>query len=165
VTHDQVEALTFADQVAVMYEGEIVQLGSPQDLFENPEHRFVGYFIGSPGMNFLDCTLDGNIAQVDGTSIVLDEEMAAKGREAKGKLEVGIRPMYLEVHTEAGENKVEAKVKLIEDLGSYKIVTLRVAGKTLKANVSEDQPVPEKRAWVYFPPKWTRLFADGWLIK
>ncbi|OPX40503.1 MAG: ABC transporter ATP-binding protein, partial [Desulfobacteraceae bacterium 4484_190.3] len=51
VTHDQTEALTFADKVAVMFEGEIVQIGSPQDLFENPEHRFVGYFIGSPGMN------------------------------------------------------------------------------------------------------------------
>ena len=63
VTHDQVEALTFADQVAVMYEGEIVQIGSPQDLFENPEHSFVGYFIGSPGMNLLECTLDGNMAR------------------------------------------------------------------------------------------------------
>jgi glycerol transport system ATP-binding protein len=165
VTHDQVEALTFADQVAVMYEGEIVQIGSPQDLFENPEHRFVGYFIGSPGMNFLECTLDGNVAQVDGTSILLDDEMAAKGREAKGKLEVGIRPMYLEVYADSGENRVEAKIKMVEDLGSYKIVTLRVAGKTVKANVAEDQPLPEKRAWLRFPSEWTRLFADGWLIK
>ena len=86
VTHDQVEALTFADKVVVMYEGEIVQIGSPQDLFENPEHRFVGYFIGSPGMNFLDCTLEGKVAQLNGASIVLDEEMAAKGSRAQGKL-------------------------------------------------------------------------------
>jgi len=165
VTHDQVEALTFADQVAVMYEGEIVQIGSPQDLFENPEHRFVGYFIGSPGMNFLECTLDGNVAQVDGISIVLDDEMAAKAREAKGKLELGIRPMYLEIHSNSGQNRVEAKIKMVEDLGSYKIVTLRMAGKTLKASVAEDEPLSEKRAWLHFPPEWTRLFADGWLIK
>ena len=70
VTHDQVEALTFADQVIVMYEGEIVQIGTPQELFENPQHKFVGFFIGSPGMNFLPCTLDGNLARVDGTGIV-----------------------------------------------------------------------------------------------
>ena len=56
VTHDQVEALTFADQVLVMYEGGLVQIGTPQELFENPKHKFVGFFIGSPGMNFLACT-------------------------------------------------------------------------------------------------------------
>lgn len=165
VTHDQVEALTFADQVAVMHEGEIVQIGSPQDLFENPEHRFVGYFIGSPGMNFLECTIDGNVAHVDGASIVLAEETAAKGLKARGKLELGIRPMYLEVHAGAADNRVEAKVKMVEDLGSYKIVTLRLAGSALKASLSEDQPVPERRAWLHFSPKWTRLFSDGWRVK
>lgn len=165
VTHDQMEALTFADQVAVMYEGEIVQVGSPQDLFENPEHRFVGYFIGSPGMNFLECTVDGKVAHVDGADICLDEKTAAKGFEAGGKLELGIRPMYLEVHGKPGENRVETGVRMVEDLGSYKIVTLGLAGRTLKASLSDDQPVPERRAWLHFPPKWTRLFADGWLIK
>jgi len=165
VTHDQVEALTFADQVAVMYEGEIVQIGTPQDLFENPEHRFVGYFIGSPGMNFLDCVIDGNLAHVDGAVIPLAEETAAKGLKAKGKLELGIRPMYLQVHGEPGDNRVEASVRMVEDLGSYKIMTLRLAGRILKANLAEDQHVPERRAWLAFPPQWTRLFADGWRVK
>ncbi|MDZ7697918.1 MAG: ABC transporter ATP-binding protein [Deltaproteobacteria bacterium] len=165
VTHDQVEALTFADQVAVMYEGEMVQIGSPQDLFENPEHRFVGYFIGSPGMNFLECTLDGNVAQVNGAGIVLDDETAARGREAKGKLEIGIRPMYLEVHGKSARNRIEAKVRMVEDLGSYRIVTLRVAGKTIKASLQENEAIPEKRAWLAFPPAQTRLYADGWLVK
>ena len=55
VTHDQTEALTFADQVVVMSQGEIVQIGTPEQLFETPAHRFVGHFIGSPGMNFLAC--------------------------------------------------------------------------------------------------------------
>jgi len=165
VTHDQTEALTFADQVAVMFEGEIVQIGSPQDLFENPEHRFVGYFIGSPGMNFLDCTVEGNTARIDGASIVLDEETAAKGRKAQGKLELGIRPMYLEVHAEFVDGMARAKVKGVEDLGSYKIVTLTLAGKTLKATLPDDKPIPEDEAWLFFPPQWTRLFADGWMIK
>ena len=64
VTHDQVEALTFADQVMVMYEGRLVQTGTPQELFENPSHKFVGYFIGCPGMNFLPVEVDGNIAHI-----------------------------------------------------------------------------------------------------
>ncbi|OEU46968.1 MAG: ABC transporter ATP-binding protein [Desulfobacterales bacterium S3730MH5] len=165
VTHDQVEALTFAEQVAVMFEGEIVQIGSPQDLFENPEHRFVGYFIGSPGMNFLECTIEGNEARVDGAGIVLDEETAAKGRKARGKLELGIRPMYLEVHEGSGDGMVRARVKGVEDLGSYRIVALMLAGQTLKARLREDKPVPEGEVGLGFPPKWTRLFADGQLIK
>jgi len=165
VTHDQMEALTFADQVAVMFEGEIVQIGSPQDLFENPEHRFVGYFIGSPGMNFLECTLEGNVARVDGAGIVLDEQTAAKGHNAHGKLELGIRPMYLKVQTESVDGMVQAKIRAVEDLGSYKVVTLTLAGKSLKATLPEGKSVPEGEVGLDFPPQWTRLFADGWLIK
>ena len=150
VTHDQVEALTFADQVAVMYEGGIVQIGSPQDLFENPEHSFVGYFIGSPGMNLLECTLDGNMARVDGLGIALSEETAGKGHKSKGKLQLGIRPMHLEVHGEPGEGRVEARVKMVEDLGSYKIVTLTLAEKIVKARVLEDHPIRKRSglAWL-----------------
>jgi len=165
VTHDQMEALTFADKVVVMLEGEIVQIGTPQDLFENPEHTFVGYFIGSPGMNFLPCTLDGNVAHVDGARITLDIKTAALGRQARGKLEVGIRPMYLEVSSVPVENGVPAEVKAVEDQGSYKIVTLTLADKTLRAKLLEGKPVPEGKAWVVFPPQWTRLFADGRLVK
>ena len=59
VTHDQTEALTFADQVVVMNDGEIVQIGTPVELFERPMHTFVGHFIGSPGMNVLPCEVKG----------------------------------------------------------------------------------------------------------
>ena len=165
VTHDQMEALTFADKVVVMFEGEIVQIGSPQDLFENPAHTFVGHFIGSPGMNFLDCTLEGTVARFDGMSITLDEEMAAKGRRAQKKLELGIRPMHLEVRPEAVDGSVPAKVKAVEDQGSYKIVTVTLAGKTLRARVPEGFLVPRDEVWLVFPPQWTRLFAGGRLVR
>ena len=62
VTHDQTEALTFADKVVVMYDGRVVQMGTPQELFETPAHTFVGYFIGSPGMNLLDAEVTGDRA-------------------------------------------------------------------------------------------------------
>jgi len=165
VTHDQVEALTFADQVMVMYEGEIVQTGTPQALFENPEHKFVGYFIGSPGMNFLPCTLDGNTARVDGTGIVLDNDTAALGQKAQGKLEIGIRPVYLEVHTNAVKGGLLVKIKEVEDQGSFKIITVRLAGNTLRARLPEDQTVPENEAWLRFPTRRTKLFADGRLVR
>src|SRR6201996_785879 len=66
VTHDQIEALTFADKVVVMNDGKAVQIGTPDDLFERPDHTFVGYFIGSPGMNFLPATVEGGLARVPG---------------------------------------------------------------------------------------------------
>ena len=165
VTHDQMEALTFADQVVVMYEGEIVQIGSPQDLFENPEHAFVGYFIGSPGMNFLACTLEGNTARFNGAGVVLNDEVAAKGRHAGGKLELGIRPMYLEVHTEKPPGGIPAKVTRIEDQGSFKVVTLSLEGNTLQARLPEERQISQDAVWLVFPPEWTRLFADGRLVK
>ncbi len=164
VTHDQVEALTFADQVMVMYEGELVQIGTPQELFENPRHKFVGFFIGSPGMNFLTCQLDGNVARVDGASIVLDDETAALGQKAEGKMEIGIRPMYLEVHPESIENGIQAAVKSVEDQGSFKILTVNMAGHNLRARLPEEQPVPSGEAWLRFPPQWTKLFANERLV-
>jgi glycerol transport system ATP-binding protein len=165
VTHDQVEALTFADQVMVMYEGELIQAGTPQELFENPKHKFVGYFIGSPGMNFLSCTLEGNTARIDGAGIELDEDTAVLGNKAQGELELGIRPMYLEVHTQSVKGGIPASVKTVEDQGSFKIVTVNLAGHTLRARLPEGKSVSENEAWLRFPTQWTKLFADGRLVK
>jgi glycerol transport system ATP-binding protein len=164
VTHDQVEALTFADQVMVMYEGELVQIGTPQELFENPKHKFVGFFIGSPGMNFIACTLDGNTARVDGAGIVLDDDTAALGQKAEGNMEIGIRPMHLEVHPKSVKGSLPAQVKMIEDQGSFKILTVNMAGHTLRARLPEDQTMPSSEAWLRFPKRWTKLFADGRLV-
>ena len=165
VTHDQIEALTFADKVMVMYEGELVQTGTPQELFESPEHRFVGYFIGSPGMNFLPCTVEGARARLDGATIPLDEETASKARRTGGALELGIRPMHLEVSRVPAEGCVEVSVRRVEDQGIFKILTVRLGAGDLKARLPEEQEVPEGRAWIRFPRKWTRLFADGRLVR
>ena len=165
VTHDQVEALTFADRVILMYEGEIVQIGTPEELFENPRHKFVGYFIGSPGMNFLPCTLEGQAARIGGTTIALDPETAALGSKASGALELGIRPMHLEVHGSAVDGAVPVTMNAVEDQGSFKILTATLDGQTLRARVPEGHPVPENRAWLVFPPQRTKLFADERLVR
>ena len=69
VTHDQTEALTFADKVVVMHEGQIVQTGTPVELFEKPKHTFVGHFIGSPGMNILPCEIKNDEINFEGKAI------------------------------------------------------------------------------------------------
>jgi glycerol transport system ATP-binding protein len=164
VTHDQVEALTFADKVIVMYEGAIVQIGTPQELFENPSHKFVGYFIGSPGMNFMPCKIDGNRAFINGSSIEIDGKTAAMGVKADSNLELGIRPLYLEVHNKEVENSIPAAIKSIEDQGSYKIVTVRLAGNLLRARLHENSALPSEKAWLRFPKDWIRLFHNDKLL-
>ncbi len=92
VTHDQTEALTFADKVVVMYDGQIVQIGTPAELFERPRHTFVGYFIGSPGMNVLPARIDGSTATIGSETIALNFRPEIK---AGAKTELGIRPEFV----------------------------------------------------------------------
>lgn len=165
VTHDQVEALTFADQVVVMYEGEIVQTGTPQELFEFPNHKFVGYFIGSPGMNFLPGTLENGRFRVGDHRIPLADEVATLGRQAKGRLELGIRPLYLEVSDTKTDRGFQVPVHAVEDQGSYRVVSMGFGEHTIRAWIAENEPVPRSTAWVSFPPRWIRLFEDDRLLK
>ena len=93
VTHDQTEALTFADTVVVMKDGRVVQIGTPAELFERPAHTFVGYFIGSPGMNIVPAEIDGREARIDGHVIALDRSYrrAADRRENRDRRPSRIR--------------------------------------------------------------------------
>src|SRR5271170_8524994 len=92
VTHDQIEALTFADKVVVMNDGRAVQIGAPADLFYRPEHTFVRYFIGSPGMNLLPAKVAGSSALVEGAEIHLGAAYPALPKG--GRIQIGVRPDY-----------------------------------------------------------------------
>ncbi len=164
VTHDQNEALTFADKVVVMQEGEILQLGSPQDLFEAPAHSFVGHFIGSPGMNFMPCQLDGGAAVVHGHHIALPSGVASKAEQKGGALQLGVRPEFLKLYDSPAEGSVGAAIESVEDLGNFKIVTARFAEHQLKIKVPEDQLVAAGQGYLGFTPEMTKLYADNWLV-
>jgi glycerol transport system ATP-binding protein len=165
VTHDQNEALTFAEKVVVMYNGEVVQLGTPQELFERPAHRFVGYFIGSPGMNFMPCHLDGSGVRIEGTGAVLGSHWArAAGEVPNAALELGIRPEFVAVASRADDTTLPALVERVDDLGNYKLVSARLGPHLLKAKLSEDAEVPGETAHLAFAPARTLLYADGRLI-
>ncbi|MFD1627138.1 ABC transporter ATP-binding protein [Azospirillum griseum] len=168
VTHDQVEALTFADKVAVMYEGAMVQLGTPQELFEAPRHTFVGYFIGSPGINLMPCTLGGDQAIVEGISIPLapgsanglpNHELPKVG----AKFELGIRPEFVELTRSGTAGSIPVQVVGVDDLGTSKLATVRMGSHTLKARLSEDQEIPLDAA-IRFPTRWTKLYHDSYLV-
>jgi glycerol transport system ATP-binding protein len=165
VTHDQTEALTFADQVVVMYEGQVVQLGSPQDLFENPAHTFVGHFIGSPGMNLLPCRIDGTGARVNGHFIPLDPAYAERARAAGGELNLGIRPEFVRYLPRVAPGCVLGEITAVEDLGNYKILTARLGEHLVKVKVDEDVSVSRGAGWLAFPPEWTRLYVNGDVLR
>jgi glycerol transport system ATP-binding protein len=137
VTHDQVEALTFADQVVVMTRGKVVQLGTPDALFERPAHTFVGHFIGSPGMNFLPASVRG------GQVHVADRFLSESGRPLPdGELRLGIRPEYLVIGPQGAPGTLSATVSQVQDIGTYFLVTLEAAGQAVKARLAPDAALP-----------------------
>src|SRR6476620_1647015 len=93
VTHDQTEALTFADTVVVMHDGRIVQSGTPAELFDRPEHTFVGHFIGSPGMNVLPAEVSGREARIAGHTITMARSYPTLA--ANARVELGVRPEFV----------------------------------------------------------------------
>lgn len=161
VTHDQTEALTFADKVVVMYEGEVVQVGTPDELFERPAHTFVGYFIGSPGMNILPAEIRGDSALVEGHEVRLG---AAYGRLPEaGRIEIGIRPEFLTLAraTEAGSAGLPATVTKVEDIGRYRIARVSIGSQELAVVAPEDGEIPADGACVLFDPQRINVYADG----
>jgi len=166
VTHDQLEASTFADKIAVMYGGQIVQFGTPRELFERPSHTFVGYFIGSPGMNLIEVQAKpGGVGFAD-TLLPLSEALQQRIRSTDyQKLQVGIRPEFIHVWDDHNPDALQADVMHVEDLGTYKIMTLNLDGAPLKVRLAEDKPVPEGRASISFPAQWLMLYADDYLLE
>ena len=134
VTHDQVEALTFAEQVVVMTRGRAVQIGSAADLFERPSHTFVGHFIGSPGMNFLPGRVDGDRITVAGYVLPMPS-----GRTLPpGDVTLGVRPEYVVPTLASAPGALQMKVSKIQDVGTHVMLSADLAGHTVKARLSAD---------------------------
>ena len=154
VTHDQTEALTFAENVVVMYDGQIVQIGTPDELFERPRHTFVGYFIGSPGMNVLPVEIEGVAARLGDQVVTLAS--APRGQAT----ELGIRPEYVKIGTEG----MPVAVTKVEDIGRHRIVRATLAGRAISAIVGEDEAIPAEPR-VRFDPAGINLYAGSWRVE
>jgi glycerol transport system ATP-binding protein len=166
VTHDQLEASTFADKIAVMYGGQIVQFGTPRELFERPAHTFVGYFIGSPGMNLVSVEAQPGGVGFGGVHVPLSEPLQA--RIAAGgwqSLKIGIRPEFVRVWDEPNDTTMACERVHLEDLGTYKILSLQLGGHAFKVRLPEDRLVPEGTAHISFPAQWLMLYADDILVE
>lgn len=156
VTHDQTEALTFAETVVVMYDGQIVQIGTPAELFERPKHTFVGYFIGSPGMNVLPVKVDGRQAKLGEQTIELP---STPGADGQGAVELGIRPEYVRV----GSLGMPVTIRKVEDIGRHKVVRASLEGREIAAILGEDDPIPSMPR-VRFDPAGINIYANSWRV-
>jgi len=143
VTHDQVEALTFAEEVVVMTRGRAVQIGSAEALFERPAHTFVGHFIGSPGMNFLPVKSTGGMLDIAGTRLAATRELPA------GALKLGIRPEYVALAEPGAPGAVPATLTQLQDVGTHLMLSAQVDGSALKARLASEAVVPAPGATVW----------------
>lgn len=159
VTHDQTEALTFADKVVVMHDGQVVQLGTPEELFETPAHTFVGYFIGSPGMNLLDAKIEGDRAIVAGVQVPLGAGYAP----LKGRTQIGIRPEFVSLQ-EGAEGALPFTLRRIEDVGRHRIVRGEVAGTVVNLIAEEGTGLSANMSHVRFAPARINVYADDWRV-
>ena len=155
VTHDQTEALTFADKVVVMNMGEVVQVGTPVELFERPNHTFVGHFIGSPGMNLLPCEVRDGSAWFNGAPVETSNLASVQG----GRLEIGVRPEFVSF----AETGLEVTVTRVSDAGRFRVVDTQAGGHRIKLLAAEGVEVPSDRAYLKFDPAYTQVYADGWV--
>jgi glycerol transport system ATP-binding protein len=165
VTHDQTEALTFADQVVVMIDGQVVQSGTPVELFERPRHTFVGHFIGSPGMNVLPCEIDGaGVARVAGQAVPLAGGASATAARGK-KTEIGVRPEFVKFVDEGAADGLPVRIERVADVGRFRIVDARHGDQLIKVLVGEGAAVPREQGHVRFDVQRTNAYADGWIVE
>jgi glycerol transport system ATP-binding protein len=156
VTHDQQEALTFAEQVTVMNMGEALQTGKPQDLHHRPAAPFVGYFIGSPGMNLFDATPEAQGVRIGDYVVPLSH--VPQGDH----WQLGIRPEYIEASLDAHEGWLEAHVKRASLTGNALMVEVSGGGLNFKVIVAENSPVRAgDNLYVRFPEDNTMLYQHG----
>ena len=167
VTHDQLEASTFADKIAVMYGGQIVQFGTPTELFEQPNHTFVGFFIGSPGMNLIEVQRCARGVCFGNTNVSLEPwQVDVLQRTRSTNIKIGIRPEFVEVSSVASDDTFEAEVMDVEDLGTYKIVTVQLDHEKMKVRESEDFAASiGSRVYLSFPKQWLKLYMDEFLVQ
>jgi len=150
VTHDQVEAMTLADKIVVLKDGQVMQIGAPMDLYHHPANLFVAGFIGSPKMNFFDTEV---VATGNGKSTVKSDDTgdveveSATAFRVGDRAVLGVRPQYLSLasgeKTAVGKMGVlSGEVALVERLGTETIVNLTLgSGQTLIGALDGDQPV------------------------
>ena len=162
VTHDQNEAMTFADTIVVMNDGEVIQSGTPQELYNRPETTYVGYFIGSPAMNFIKCSLNGEQLETPGGSIPVPTGLSIP--TGTRSLQIGIRPRHVKFANPNDAKTIRGQVQLVQEFGTSRVVTVGVNGEKLRVKLNPGTEIPEGDVRLALPEERICLYADGVLV-
>lgn len=162
VTHDQNEAMTFANEIVVMDQGKVVQIGTPQELFERPQTTFVGYFIGAPAMNMFEVQISGkNRVKLEDFDLQTETDL---GQLKTANIKLGIRSEFVQLAAKKAVNTIETQIERVDDLGSYQLVSARLGARAVKLKVKSEQPVPDGKAWLKLPAEHCCIYADEKLV-
>jgi multiple sugar transport system ATP-binding protein len=156
VTHDQVEAMTMGDRVAILNQGALQQFGNASDIYFHPVNIFVAGFIGTPPANFFDCTLIKEelcVFDVGTFKYPVPEQWLEKAKNWSSSLILGIRPQDVIVQTKAKKKGlITAMLEIVEPLGDRQVLDLRVGDYLVKALVSPDfEAELRDELWLEFP--------------
>jgi multiple sugar transport system ATP-binding protein len=161
VTHDQIEALTLADRIAVMHAGVIQQLDTPHNIYHRPANRFVAGFVGSPTMNFRAGKVSnssGPVFESEGMKLRLHDYPWRNGSLPRGEVEVGVRPEHVVVGG-GHPDPIDAEVELVEPMGAETIVWCQVAGQNFAVRVEGETTIRAgARLPLALPPERLNVF-------
>jgi ABC-type sugar transport system ATPase subunit len=164
VTHDQMEAMAIADRIVTMNFGEIQQVETPENIYHNPTNMFVANFIGSPGMNFVDCSMESKNTLslgLNGKTLKVSDAISKKihsvGKESD--LVMGVRPEDFTLSTAKHEFGFPMEVNIVEELGPENIVNLRSGDHILKVLTDPNvRPKSGDTVWAVPDQKRIRIF-------
>ena len=157
VTHDQAEAMTLADRIAVMNQGRLQQIGTADDVYDRPANRFVAEFLGSPPMN----VLPGEVVQDALVALGQWRIPAPPGMPASnGKIDIGLRPEAIRLSASPDDGAQPAEVFFSEPLGSEVIVNVKIGDEMLRVRTSPDvRPSPGEQVYLQADPQGVRVFS------
>ncbi|HCQ64435.1 MAG TPA: ABC transporter ATP-binding protein [Rhodobacteraceae bacterium] len=161
VTHDQIEAMTLADRIAIMKGGRIMQLASPHEIYNRPRNLYVADFIGSPSMNFLSGELDGSDFVTNGLRVPMGAYDFEEGSRRQGKAIIGLRPEHISTGDALASAAVTTRVKvdLVEPMGSDTLIYTTLAGETVHVRMDGQAIVgPGDEVEIGFQPDRASLF-------
>lgn len=166
VTHDQVEAMTMGDRIAIMNKGVLQQVATPLDAYYKPANQFVAGFIGSPSMNFFDVTASrsGDSTSLDHPSFSYDADarLVEAVEDSPDDIILGIRPEDIVIDVESRRNSVPVEVDVVEPLGKEQLIYFSLDGQTYTGSIGGGRRIPEGgTVELYFPPDRIHLFDGG----
>jgi multiple sugar transport system ATP-binding protein len=166
VTHDQVEAMSMADRIAILFDGKFQQIGTPKEVYKKPRNKFVAGFIGSPAMNFFEAKFDKSekLLEFGGEKYPLSNENAEKiSTHATGpNVSLGIRPEHIKITSEKRENAYEVDITVVEYLGAETVITFQFKdGSTGMATPAGFFSINMgDKGYISFPEKNIHVFDD-----